>query len=348
MVRVLITGGAGFVGGHLVESQLSRGHRVRTVDLHATPLAALAGLVEPGFRPQLETLVGDITDPTCVRQLVEGVDVVYHLASAHLDTRLPESHYRRVNVAASVSLLDAAIEAGVKRFVHCSSVGVIGDVQRPPADEETPLHPTNMYERTKLEGERAVLQRAAELGFPIMVVRPAWVYGPRCPRTAKLISGIRKGRFLFFGDGCTLRHPIYIADAVTALERCVEAQPAPSGSVYIIAGERWLTVAELVQTLASVVGVPVPSLHLPIWFGKAAGYAMEVAYRPLGKPAPFSRRSMDFFLKDNAYDTAKAERELGFRAQVDLRSGLERSLEWLDRTAAPKAHSPGIRPSEGL
>lgn len=324
MANVLITGGGGFIGSHLVDSQLAQGHLVRTVDLH------VGGMADAADHPGLEVVVGDIVEPELVERLVDGVDLVYHLASAHLDTTLPESHYRRVNVDASVGLLNAAFGAGVKRFVHCSSVGVIGDVQDPPADETTPCHPSNVYERTKLEGERAVMQRAAELGYPIVVARPAWVYGPRCPRTAKLIRGIQKRRFPIFGDGRTLRHPIYVSDAVRALELCTAAEGA-AGEIYIMAGEKWMTVAELVQTVAEVVGVPAPSAHLPIGLGKAAGYALEIAFKPLGRQSPFSRRSVDFFLKDNAYDIGKARRDLGFNPQVDLRTGLTKTLLWLNK-----------------
>jgi nucleoside-diphosphate-sugar epimerase len=328
MAKVLITGGGGFIGRHLVESQLNRGNQVRTVDLRTGSLADLAG------RPGLEVVAGDLTDPACARQLVAEVDTVYHLASAHLDTSLPDSHYRRVNVDGAVGLLEAAVNAGVGRYVHCSSVGVIGDTRGLPADETTECQPTNIYERTKHEGEQAVIRRAGELGFPIVVARPAWVYGPGCPRTAKLIRGIGKGRFPIFGDGQTLRHPIYVSDAVDALERCADAGETAGGEIYIIAGTQWLTVEELLRVVASAVGVPAPSRHLPVWVGKAGGYGMEVAFAPLGKPPPFSRRSVDFFLKDNAYDTSKAERELGFKARVDLRSGLKMSLDWLNRAGA--------------
>src|SRR6185503_7561360 len=113
------------------------------------------------------------TERDMVQKLVEGMDVVYHLASAHLDVSLSDAHYHRVNVGATLSLLGAARQAGVRRFVHCSSVGVIGDVKHPPADETTKCHPVNIYERTKLEGERVALDFARQTSFPVVVVRPA-------------------------------------------------------------------------------------------------------------------------------------------------------------------------------
>jgi dihydroflavonol-4-reductase len=278
--------------------------------------------------PRLEVIVGDIVDPALVERLVDGIDLVYHLASAHLDVSLGDDVYRRVNVDATLGLLKAAHAAGGSRVVHCSSVGVIGDVKNPPADESSPCHPTNIYEQTKLAGEQAALRYAAETDFPVVVSRPAWVYGPRCPRTEKLFRTIGKGRFPIFGNGRTLRHPVYVSDAVRGLELCAETDRG-EGQVYIIAGETPVTVATLVRMIAEVQEVRPPPLHLPMVLGKMGGHALELAFKPLHRQPPFSRRSLDFFLKDNAYSSGKAQRELGYEPQVDLHIGLVETLHWL-------------------
>lgn len=337
MPKVLITGGGGFIGSHLVDSQLAQGHTVRTVDLHVERLAHTAD------HPRLEIVEGDLCQPGLAERLLDGVDLVYHLASTHLDVSLTDEDYRKVNVAVTLGLLKAARAAAVSRVVHCSSVGVIGDVKNPPADESTLCHPTNIYEQTKLAGEQAALQFAAETGFPVVVARPAWVYGPRCPRTEKLFRTIGKGRFPFFGDGHTLRHPIYISDAVRGLELCAETNGV-TGQVYILAGDKPVTVKALVDMIAEVAEVRSPRLHLPIALGKVAGYALQLAFKPLGRQPPFSRRSLDFFLKDNAYDIGKAQRELGFQPQIDLRTGLVETRYWLlDRdNAQTKNKADGI------
>ena len=318
-MKVLITGAGGFIGSHLVDSQLAKGFDVRAVDLHLDLLKHADG------HPHLEALRGDITDEKLVKRLVEGVDVVYHLASAHLDVSLPDEHYRRVNVGATLSLLDAARDAGVRRFVHCSSVGVIGDVEHPPADEVTDCHPTNIYERTKLEGERAALDFARRTGFPVVVARPAWVYGPRCPRTAKLIRTISKGRFPIFGSGKNMRHPIYISDAVRGLELCAET-PGIEGEVFILAGQEPVEARQLVQVISELLNTRTRNIQLPVLLGQWGGLALELLFKSLGKQPPFSRRSMDFFLKHNAYSIAKAKRRLNFQPQVDLRTGIQKTL----------------------
>ena len=318
MPRVLITGAGGFIGSHLVDSQLERGFEVRAIDLH------LDLLQHQKDHPRLEIITGDLTKVDLI-QLLNDVDTVYHLASAHLDVALSDEHYRLVNVVATRNLLAAAQRAGVRRFVHCSSVGVIGDVEQPPANEESACHPTNIYERTKLEGERVALEFASQTGFPIVVMRPAWVYGPRCPRTAKLFRTISKGRFPIFGRGRNMRHPVYISDAIRGLELCAEAAGV-EGEMFIVAGAQPVESKELVNAISRALRVRVQQIHFPVWLGLAGGAIIEIAFKLLGRRPPFSRRSIDFFLKHNAYDISKAQNRLGYQPQVNLQDGLQKTI----------------------
>lgn len=318
-MRVLITGAGGFIGSHLVDSQLEQGNLVRAVDLHLDLLQHRAS------HPRLEAVRSDITEKDTVQKLVQGIDIVFHLASAHLDVSLSHEYYHRVNVGATLSLLEAARQAGVKRFVHCSTVGVIGDVKDPPADETAECHPVNIYERTKLEGEKAALDFARRTGFSIVVVRPAWVYGPRCPRTAKLFRAIAKGRFPLFGDGRNMRHPVYIADAICGLELCAES-PNIDGEVFIIAGKFPVEARELVRAVAEQLGVRTPQIRFPVFLGQTMGLALELLFRLIKRQPPFSRRSMDFFSKNNAYTIVKAEQRLNYHPEVDLHTGIQKTI----------------------
>jgi len=319
-MRVLITGAGGFIGSHLVDSQLEHGHHVRAVDLHLDLLGHQAA------HPRLQEIRVDITEKDIARKLVEGMDVVYHLASAHLDVSLSDARYHHVNVGATRSLLEAARQAGVRRFVHCSSVGVIGDVKVPPADETTECHPNNIYERTKLEGEKVALDFARQRGFPVVVARPAWVYGPRCSRTAKLFRTIANGRFPIFGAGRNMRHPVYIADAIHGLELCA-GTPDIDGEVFIIAGELPVESGELIGKIREQLKVRTRQIYLPIFLGQAAGLALELTFRLIGRQAPFSSRSMDFFLKNNAYAIGRARSRLAYEPRIDLLTGIQETIQ---------------------
>ncbi|HEX9332596.1 MAG TPA: hypothetical protein VF896_11955, partial [Anaerolineales bacterium] len=162
-------------------------------------------------------------------------------------------------------------------------------------------------------------------GFPVVVVRPAWVYGPRCPRTAKLFRTISKGRFPIFGRGKNMRHPVYITDAIHGLELCAET-PNINGEVFIVAGKSPVESKELVSIIREQLNVRTPQIYLPIFLGQAAGLALELTFNLIGRQPPFSRRSMDFFLKHNAYTIAKAQSKLNYHPQVDLLTGIKKTI----------------------
>lgn len=268
----------------------------------------------------------DIRDTDRVRRLLDGVDTVFHLASIHLEFEKSPSLFEEVNVRAVRELVSASGRAGVRRFVHTSSVGVYGHVADPPADESAPKNPGTTYERTKLRGEEAALETSAEIGLDLVVVRPAWVYGPDCPRTAKLARALRKGIFFYIGDGSNLRHPLFVGDMVDAFLAAADGPARALGRAYIIGGPRYMPLREMVETFARVLGVRAPRLTVPARLAGGLGLAAEIFFGLLNREAPFSRRTIVFFENDNGFDTSAAARDLGFRAEVDLEEGLRRTF----------------------
>lgn len=319
-MKVLITGAGGFIGRHLVADQLKRGRQVTAVDLHTDALQPLQD------ESSLCIIRGDFRDAELLQPHLKNQDVCFHLASAHLETGVDDDYFWQVNVDGARDFVQRCHEAGVGRFVHCSSVGVFGDIENPPADEDSPCHPDIAYEKSKLAGEEAVLQYARENGYSLTVLRPAWVYGPGCPRTEKLFRTIEKGRFFFVGDGQTLRHAVYIADMVRAFEAAAHRDEALN-EVFIVAGPRATTLRELANEIATVAAAPRPRLQLPKSLVWAGCYALETVFSALGKEAPFTRRSLKFFTGNTAFSTKKAERMLAFHAGVDLRDGLRATYE---------------------
>lgn len=318
-MRVLITGAGGFIGRHLVADQLRRGREVTALDLNVEPLSSLAD------HPRLHRVRGDFTEAAVIEPLLAGQAVGFHLASAHLETQADEAYFARINVTGARELAERARRAGVGRWVHCSSVGVYGDLKQPPVDETDACHPDIAYERSKLAGERAVQAFAEASGWPVVILRPAWVYGPGCPRTLKLFRAIRRGRFFHVGGSRrTLRHPIFIDDMVTGFE-CAAVHPAAPGQVFIMAGPRPVTLAGLAGEIAACLGVPAPRLRLPFPLVWAACVGLELGFGLARRPAPFSRRSLKFYTGNTAFNTRRARTVLGFEATVDLREGLQRT-----------------------
>ena len=321
-MRVLITGAGGFIGSHLVEDQLSRGRDVTAIDINVQALDFLKS------NPRLHILEADFADESLVDPLLEGNEVCFHLASAHLEKGVPDAYFWKVNVENTRRFVERNHHAGIERFVHCSSVGVYGNIKNPPADEDSPCSPDIAYEKSKLAGEQAVLEYARQKDYPLVIVRPAWVYGPRCPRTAKLFRTIESGRFFFVGDGSTLRHPIYIGDMVEGFELAGTHDNAV-GETFIMAGPSSVTIRELVNAIADVMGKPRPSLQLPRNLVYSGCLILEGASALVGKEPPFSRRSMKFFEGNTAFSIDKAHQVIGFQAPTELVEGLQRTYTWI-------------------
>ncbi len=320
-MNVLVTGGGGFIGSHLVEDQLARGHYVKAIDITHHNVEHLKG------HERFEMIRGDITDNALLNRIVPGVDIVFHLASAHLEVNVPEKVYWNVNVGGTKNLLAISQKNNVRRFVHCSSVGVYGDIMKPPVDEESTCEPTILYEKTKLASEKEVLRFYAETKMPIVVVRPVWVYGPRCPRTQKLFRTIENGKFFMVGNGKTLRHAIYVGDLVDGFEICARKDEA-IGRTYILGDKEAITLEQLVNEIAHILKVKVPTRRLPVWLMICLGLGMELAGKLMGKEPPFSRRSLKFFTNNTAFDTSRARSELGFMPRFTLSHGLREFYEW--------------------
>lgn len=325
-MNVLITGAGGFIGRHLVRNQLARGRHVTAVDV------TLDGLKAMHAGDELKLAETDFRSEALDKVLAEQ-DVCFHLASLHLEVGASEQAFHEVNVEGAQRFVERCHMAGVGRFVHCSSVGVFGDVRNPPANEETECYPDLVYERSKLDGERRVGQYGSSHGYPVVVVRPSWVYGPGCPRTLKLVRAVRSGRFFYVGDGSNQRHPIYIDDMIAGFELAATHPDAP-GRVFIIAGPQAVTVRELVEVMADELGVDRPWVRLPQSFVWLGGLLTEVGFAATGREPPFSRRSLKFFSGNSAFDTSRAQRLLGFEARVELREGLRRTFGELKQAQA--------------
>jgi nucleoside-diphosphate-sugar epimerase len=312
--RALVTGASGFIGAHCVRFLVSRGWQVRALDVHAPPadFAALG----------VECLQADLRDAAGLTRALNDVDVVFHLASVHLDVGAPYAEFEEVNVRAVAGLVAGCAAAHVRRLVHVSSVGVYGHIEHPPANESAPLRPQNDYERTKRAGEDAARQAAARACLDLVIVRPSWVYGQGCPRTEKLMGALRRGRFFYIGPARNLRHPIYITDFLEGMWLAAAAGTQVAGSTFNIAGPRWMTVQEMVAAFATAMQVRQPTLRIPRWFGYWAGWCAEIVGGALKINPPISRRTLAFFENDNAFDIGAARAALGFEPRVELINGV--------------------------
>lgn len=321
-MTVLVTGATGFTGGHLARALVASGHRVR-----ALVRPASEGKARRLEADGVEIAAGTLEDPPSLRAAARGVEIVYHVAATYREAGQPASAYTVVNVDGTRHVLDAARAEGVRRVVHCSTAGVHGHVEHPPADEDAPLAPGDEYQRTKVLGEQEARRAGQDGGLEVVIARPVGIYGPGDTRFLKMFQGIARRRFPMLGSGDVFYHLTYVDDTVEGLRLCGET-PGAAGRTYLLAGPRYTTLKELVTAVARELHVAPPWLRLPVWPVWLAGAACEALCVPLRLEPPLYRRRVDFYRKSRAFDISRARRELGYHPAVDLTTGIRRTAAW--------------------
>jgi len=317
--KVLVTGVSGFTGSRLARSLLERGYEVHGL---VRASSRVGDLREQGVILHQ----GDLGDGGSIESAMRGIDAVYHIAASYREGGLPEHEYYKVNVSGTRHVIEAALRHGVRRYIHCSTVGVHGHIEAPPANEDAPFRPDDPYQKTKLQAEELVRQYMGA-GLPAVIFRPVGIYGPGDTRFLKLFRAINRGRFVMFGTGEVLYHLTYIDDLTRGILACGESDRA-LGKTFIIAGEKAVTLNVLVEQIATLLGVKKPSLHVPFWLLWSSSIMCEALCRPLRIRPPLYRRRAEFFVKDRAFDGSKIEHELGFKPAVALEEGLRRTVAW--------------------
>ncbi len=319
-MHVLVTGATGFTGGHLARGMAEAGHQVRAIARNPARAVDLE-------RRGVAVVRGDLRDPASLMQALRGIDVVYNVAAIYREAGTSTEMYRKVNATAVGELIELARDAGVRRVVHCSTVGVHGDIAHPPAGEDAPLKPGDIYQETKLEGEELARATGERAGIEVTIVRPTGIYGPGDRRLLKLFRGVARGRFPMLGRGEIYYHLTHIDDLVEGFRLCGE-HPAAANRTYILAGPEVTTLNELVARIAAQAGTAPPRLHWPVWPVWTAGALCELLCKPFGLEPPLYRRRVDFYTKSRAFDISRARAEIGYAPSVGLRDGITRTLAW--------------------
>lgn len=322
MAKILVTGASGFTGNSLCRRLTAEGEQVIAF-VRAT--SKIDDLLAMG----VECRAVDIKSLQEVNDSFTDIDRVYHIAAAWRTEHADRDEFRLVNVEATRNLLRAAAAARVKRFVHCSTVGVQGQIDSPPADEEYRTAPGDHYQETKLQGE-LVAREYFSRGLPGTVFRPVGIYGPGETRFLKLFRPINRRVFVMIGSGETLYHLTHINDLIDGIV-LVGTKEAALGQVFTLAGESYTTINELVNLIADALNVPRPRIRVPFYPVYVASVLCDALCRPLGISPPLYPRRVEFFHKGRAFSTAKAKRLLGYQPKVELAEGLRATADWYKR-----------------
>jgi nucleoside-diphosphate-sugar epimerase len=325
----LVTGGSGFLGSHLVEALAARGENVRVL---VRPTSRLAHLE----KRRVELAYGDLTDSESLRTAVQGMDRVYHCAALAADWGYSWQTFRAVNVAGTGSLLDAALEAGVKRFVYVSTSDVYGypDCH---ADETAPHRLRGWpYGDSKIEAEQLVWAFYHEHGLPITVVRPVSIYGPRSSSfVLQILELLRSGSLVHIGRREKPAGLAYVTNVVDVLLRAAGSARSV-GQAYNASDGSSISWRQYVHRLAQIAGVPSPRLAAPYRPAYLAGWLMERIYGALRiKTRPLlTRMAVELWATDQSFPIEKARRELGYEPEVGFDEGMRRVELWLREVKA--------------
>jgi UDP-glucose 4-epimerase len=304
-VKVLVTGGSGFIGSHVVDKLLDAGHEPRILDLVPSP-----------YHPEVETVLGDLGDPATVAQALEGCDAVLHLAAvADVDQVATDPALTdRVNTGGTQVLLEGAREAGIKRFVYASTIWVYGDAAGPEAlDEDTPLGlPKHFYTATKIAGEMYTASYGELYDLEWTILRFGIPYGPRARPTAVVPAFTAKALagqpLLIAGDGTQSRRFVYVEDLAEGV--VASLVPVAANRVYNLVGRENTSVRAIARAVRDVVG-DVPIQHIE---GRAGD------------------------LHGGNISGERAATELGWEPRTAFKDGVRRYVEWATADApAPSA-----------
>jgi nucleoside-diphosphate-sugar epimerase len=308
-LRAVVTGAAGFIGSHLVESLLADGHDVLGIDCFVDYYpreAKEANLERARADRRFEFVEGRVQDLALAR-LLEGAAEVYHLAAqagVRSSWGAEFALYSDHNVLATQRLLEAAVAAGRPRVVYASSSSVYGDASALPLREDSPCRPVSPYGVTKLAGEHLAVLYQRNHGLPTTSLRFFTVYGPRQRPDMAFHRFLKAARedtpIQVYGDGRQTRDFTFVSDIVAATRAAaVSGRP---GSVYNVGGGERVALHDVLRTIEEI-----------------TGRALRVEHQEAQKGD----------MRDTFADTAAARRDLGFRSTVPLREGLGREWEWI-------------------
>jgi len=300
-MRVLVTGGAGFIGSHVVDKLQARGHEPRIFDL----------VPSPHHGPEVDTVLGDLCDPDTARRAIDGCDAVIHLAAlADVDEVVKDpARADRVNVHGTHVMLEAARDLGVRRFVYASTIWVYGDAADPePLTEDTPLGlPKHFYTATKIAGEHYTASYGELYGLEWTILRFGIPYGPRARPTAVVPAFTAKAfsgqPLTIAGDGTQSRRFVYVEDLADGV--ALSLAPEAANRVYNLVGRENTSVRAIARTIRDIVG-DVKIVHVD---GRAGD------------------------LRGGNVSGERAALELGWEPTTPFDEGVRRYVDWVTATA---------------
>jgi 2-alkyl-3-oxoalkanoate reductase len=319
-MRVLLTGGSGFLGSFVAEQLVAEGHVVRALVRPSSDRRVLEKL-------SVEFAAGAIEDRASLAGALAGVDAVVHVAGI-VKARRP-SEFFAVNTQGTKNLLEAAAERGVGRFVYVSSLAAVGpSLDGTPVPDDVEPRPVTHYGRSKLEAEKTVL--AASDKLHVTVVRPPLIYGPRDRETLAFFTSIRNGVLPMTGDGMNTLSVVYVADCAAAIVRALTREGAPSGRTYFVEDGSVYVWREALAEIESALGRRAfVRFGMPMGVVKVAAAATQLWGKVTNTAQMLTLDKVNELTQPHwVCSGAGARRELGWEPQVRWAQGVAEAVKW--------------------
>ena len=319
-MRIFLTGATGFVGSHLAEELLNRGHFVRALLRTTSNLRWISDLDVEGFYARLD-------DPAALRKGLQDVDLVIH--NAGLTKAFKNKDYYRVNFEGTRQLIDVILKEklNIKRFVYISSQAAAGPSKSfDPVTEEDPPHPVSEYGKSKLLAENYLISRGNEL--PFTIIRPSAVYGPRDTDVLRFFKSVKKGIIPKWQNRDKYMSFVYVKDLVKGIALAAE-HPEAKNKIYFIADPKpytWDDLAEVTMEFFKNKAIHIP---IPLAVVKIMATLSEAWSTITKQPTIINRQKIAELLPDFwICSPQKIKAELGFETSTDLQTGIKQTLEW--------------------
>lgn len=320
--KCLVTGASGFVGGHMARKLLSLGAAV-TLLLRNRESALAKEFASNGAK----ICFGDLRDLSRCQESAKGQEYIFHIGAIFREAKFPDSVYFDINVGGTKNLLESADNC--KRFLYCSTNGVHGGKSDQKVNETAPFNPTDVYQRSKLEAEEAVIEFSKKSGLPYSIIRPAMIWGDGDLRFKKLFRGVALRKLPIIGTGKTWCHFISVHDLVESFLLAAKNDKA-IGRAYLIAGDRPVHLDYVYKTIAKCAKVSLLPFRIPVLPIQILGSIVETLCLPFGIEPPIHRRRADFFCKHRIFDTTAAKLDLDFSPKHTFEEECQQLFAWYE------------------
>ena len=321
-MKYLITGATGFIGPYLLERLISEGHSCRCLVREGSEIKVMQ-------HSAVEIVTGDITRPETLTGIGEGMDYLLHLATlGHMSNfTISEEMFETINVTGTLNIMAEALNSGIKKIVHCSSMAAMGICDDLPATEESVCNPHHAYGRSKLKAEKMVQALVSEKNLPAAIVRFSMVYGPGDPRDIlRLTRMAKRGTFPQIGSKPKLTPLIHAEDAVSGL--LLAAEHGRAGEIYLLTNKNSEPFDNIRKIIQKALGSRRPTIHIPESAALGLATLIEKTFTLIGKTPPVARKNIESTLADRVFSIEKAQKELGFEPSIDPAKGLQETVMW--------------------